>query len=116
MKNLKETIMLNEQETRLVERLLSEEPSCRENCFGEDDAFSKTATFADGTMMDVKVCGVEYDEDAETNLPWTEAVLFNERGSETACSEPSEDYFGEWILEREGILYSATVIPFGERG
>ena len=113
MRNFKEEIRLTEQETKTVERLLSHEPSCEKNCFGEDEVFSKTARFADGTQMDVKICGVRYDPNAETNLPWTEAVLFNERGGETACSEPSEGYDGEWVLETDEAVYSATVIPFG---
>ena len=108
-----EKITLTEEETKTVERLLTKEPSCRKNCFGENETFVKTARFPDGIQMDVKICGVEYDPHAETNLPWTEAVLFNERGGEIACSEPSEGYDGEWLLESDGNEYSATVIPFG---
>lgn len=34
-----------------------------------------TAIFGNGIEMDIKLCGVQY-EDGGFNKPWTEAVLF----------------------------------------
>lgn len=69
----------------------------------DETTVAETAVFADGTEMDIKLCG------SDRSAPWTEAVLFK-HGSEVCCSEPSEDYFGEWELEYDGITYVARVV------
>ena len=76
---------------------------------GEDSTIVYTARFDDGMEMDIKVCGVQFRE-GENNRPWTEAVLFRD-GSEVACTEPAEDYFGLWEIEYEGVKYSVLVKP-----
>ena len=69
----------------------------------DETTVSATAVFANGMEMDVKLCG------SDGSAPWTEAVLFK-CGSEVCCSEPSEEYFGEWKLEYDGITYAARVV------
>ena len=75
---------------------------------GEDIAIVKTATFDNGVEMDIKCCGVQYNEDDESNTAWTEAVLFK-NGSELCFTEPSDEYLGEWILEYNGDEYVVFV-------
>lgn len=102
-------IRLTENEREFVERALSEQPASEEDMLlGEQETFTKTAKFGNGYEMDIKVCGVEF-EDGEDNRPYTEAVLFKD-GCEAACSEPEDDFFGEWTLEHNGKEFTAEVV------
>ena len=83
-------------------------PQNKSECFDEDENFSLTADFGNGFEMDIKLCGVQYEEGAD-NLPWAEAVLFH-NGSEVAVSEVSESFFGRWILEYDGEEYVVDVL------
>ena len=78
----------------------------------EDETIRETAVFSDGTQMDIKCCGVHYDEGA-INTAWTEAVLFKMKGSvaeEVACSEVCDNFTGAWELDdRKGNTYVAIV-------
>lgn len=66
---------------------------------GEDDTIYYTAEFENGLQADVKCCGCQYDErDPGNNCAWAEMVLFTPQGSEVACSEVSDEYFGEWSI------------------
>lgn len=80
----------------------------KDGYFGEDDTISITITFLEGYEMDIKCCGVQYEEGGN-NVAWTEAVLFKD-GCEVACSEPSEEFFGEWELEDKGITFKGEVL------
>lgn len=91
-----------------IEKLLNEEPESEEECMGEDETISYTANFGNGIEMDVKVCGVQYEEGGN-NTPWTEAVLF-ENGCEVGCSDACDVFEGEWELEHEGIMYTVNVM------
>lgn len=71
--------------------------------FGIDETIIHTANFGNGYEMDIKCCGSD-DETA-----WTEAVLFN-NGSEVCCSEPSDEYLGEWELETRDDKYIVNVV------
>ena len=74
----------------------------------EDVTISFTADFGDGYEMDIKVCGVQEEEDSD-NSAWSEAVLFH-NGSEVCCTEPSDEFLGEWTCEdADGNKYIATV-------
>lgn len=54
--------------------------------------------------MDIKlVIPLEEDE-----LPWTEAVLF-ENGSELSFTEPGDEFVQEWSLEFDGITFICTI-------
>ena len=70
---------------------------------GEDNTIIYTARFPDGMEMDVKCCGCQ-DE-----ASWTEAVLFDQRGSEVSCTDVSDEYEGLWQLLYNGVLYTAQV-------
>lgn len=90
-----------------INRYLFEEPKDEKHCLGEDDTIVHTAIFDNGIEIDIKCCGVQYQE-GECNLAWTEAVLF-ENGHEVCCSEPCDDYFDEWLFEYKGDEYSVYV-------
>jgi len=91
-----------------INRYLTVEPSDRESCQGEDETITVTARFENGFQCDVKCCGVQYRE-GESNLSWTEAVLFDKKGAEVACSEPDSRFFKTWEIEHEGDLYKVHV-------
>lgn len=101
-------IMINKKQGDAINKYLHEEPTCESECLYEDVTITDTVVFDNGMEMDIKCCGVQYEEGA-SNLAWTEAVLFNGFGREVACSEPSDEYFGEWVLEYEGNQYVAIV-------
>ena len=102
-------IRVNRQEREFIHRVLSENPTSEdEMLMGEDDTFTKTARFGDGYEMDIKICGVEFEEGGD-NRPYTEAVLFKD-GCEVACTEPDECFFGEWVLEDNGKEFKAEVM------
>ena len=73
----------------------------------DETTVSFTAVFPDRIEMDIKLCG------SDASAPWTEAVLF-QNGSEICCSEPAEDFFGEWELEYNGVIYGVTVVSVPE--
>ncbi len=75
---------------------------------GEDDTISETAVFPDCCQMDIKCCGCD---DAAS---WTEAVLFDVNGCQLACTDPEDQFTGEWILEHGGITYIVDVQPEDE--
>ena len=68
----------------------------------EDFTRSNTIPFSDNFEIDVKACG---DEES----PWTEAVLFR-YGCEQTCSEPEDEYKGEWELETTGHHFTVFVM------
>lgn len=93
------TLTLDLQTLTHIHTLLHTEPSCKSDCFGEDEKISYTVRFPDGVEMDLEICGVQYQE-GESNLPWTQAVLFL-NGSELAFTEPDGDFYGDWTLYRQ---------------
>ena len=62
-----------------------------------------TVQFPDGKQMDIKCCGCQ-DEPS-----WTEAVLFDEDGSQLCCTEPGDSFDGPWELQYAGIRYTVTI-------
>ena len=105
---MKVMVRVPAKEAEKINFLLSHTPASSKECFGEDSTITHTADFGGGVEMDIKLCGVQYRE-GEDNTPWTEAVLFV-NGAEACCSEPAEDYFGEWSLEYGGNTYTADVV------
>lgn len=101
------TICIGKEEADRIEKLLSVKPKNQKECFGPDETIMHTADFGGGIEMDVKLCGVAYEEDSD-NLPWTEAVLFHD-GCQVAMCEPDEEYFTVWELEYEGVTYAVNV-------
>lgn len=106
------TISIPKETAAQINKHLHVEPSCPEECLGEDIAITYTAIFDRGIEMDVKCCGVRYRDDNESNTAWTEAVLFND-GKEISCTEPSDEYFGEWVMEYDGDEYAVFVEEAG---
>ena len=78
--------------------------STKEEYQGEDHTIIYTVRFPDGNEMDIKCCGCK-DESSRS-----EAVLFNNRGGQLACSEVCDNFLGLWELECDGVTYSVTVI------
>ena len=71
--------------------------------FGEDSAIVKTAVFDNGFEMDIKCCGCRDD------VAWTEAVLFH-NGGEVCCSEPCDEFLGEWECTNDTDEYIVNVV------
>lgn len=92
-----------------IKHLLSYEPKNENECFGEDETISVTAKYPNGYQMDIKLCGVQYRE-GESNLPWTEAVLFDENCSQVAVTDPYDEFDGSWVLYADGVEYNALVV------
>lgn len=101
-------IKISKDEAEQINEYLHVEPTCADECLGEDIAITNTAVFDNGIEMDIKCCGVQYNEDDESNTSWTEAVLFK-NGSELCFTEPFDEYLGEWILEYDGDEYVVMV-------
>ena len=100
-------LKVSKEDADRINRYLNVPPENESDCLGLNETITFTVDFGDGIEMDIKCCGVKFRE-GESNLSWTEAVLFN-KGSEVACSEPGESFLGEWVLEYGGNQYCATV-------
>ena len=92
-----ETILIPKRTAKFIEMALM-----NPEIMSEDDTIIETAIFDDGTEMDIKLCGAEYEP------AWAEAVLFKD-GCEVAVSECMDDYFGEWTFEHNGKTYTTMV-------
>lgn len=99
-----------------ISTYLTVEPTSRNEHLDEDETIIYTANFGNGIEMDVKCCGVQWndytDEDieyGETNTAWSEAVLFD-NGSEVACEYGEDDFSGEWRMEYDGDVYIANIV------
>ena len=101
-------ITISKKEAEQINKHLHVEPTCEDECLGENITIVHTATFDNGIEMDIKCCGVEYRADEESNTAWAEAVLFD-NGNEICCTEPSDEYLGEWICEYNGDEYVVIV-------
>ena len=106
------TIIVSKSKSEFIDYLLSHEPICEGECFGEDLIITETAQFPDGIEIDIKMCGVQFIEGA-SNLPWTEAVMFH-NGGEIQFTEPDDEFFGEYIFEYENKEYVVIVKREGE--
>lgn len=92
----------------IVGRYLAE-PQNENEWLGSDTLYCRSVIFNDGYMMDIKICGVDRYEDGGCNTAWTEAVLFNPKCYEVACTEVCEDFFGKWKIEYDGNEYIVTI-------
>lgn len=106
-----QSVYLDSEILNKINQFLTEEPSCEEECLGEDETITETVAFGNGYEMDIKCCGVKFMEgEGETNLAWTEAVLFR-NGAQVAFTEPSDGFEGDWELEdNEGNVYVVHVM------
>lgn len=108
MKEIVRTIYVPDNVARKIVRYLEQEPLYECMCLGEDETIVYTASFPNGYEMDVKCCGVQFDETAESNLAYAEAVLFH-NGAEVCHTDPDDCFFGEWRLEADGTEYVTNV-------
>ena len=108
MKEIRRQITVTKEDADEISKLLKTESKDESDCFGENEVKSYTANSGDGIEMDVKICGVQYEEGG-CNKPWTEAVLFKD-GCELCCTEAGEEFLGEWELEYNGTKYITEVI------
>ena len=106
-----EKLIVKKEELAFINKALTFEPKNEnEVVIGEDNNIIHTVTFPNGYFMDIKCCGVQYQEDSN-NTAWTEAVLFDKEGYEVSCSEVEEEYTGLWELEDdEGNIYICEVV------
>lgn len=76
---------------------------------GEDDVESYHVTFDDNTVMDLRFCGVKFEEGSD-NAAYTEALLIREDTS-IALSDPSDFAVDdEWELsDDDGNVYVVTI-------
>lgn len=100
-------LTISKADAETINQYLTVEPKSEDECLGEDTTISYTACFDNGIEMDIKCCGVQYHEN-ESNLAWTEAVLF-ENGAEVACTEVEDEFIGEWVCEYDNDEYVVIV-------
>ena len=105
----KETLVIQHSLTEVINGLLTHQPKDQSECQGEDDTIVESVKFSNGFMMDVKCCGVQYEE-GNDNTSWTEAVLFDPDGAEIACTDVMDEYLGLWEIEYNGDTYAAMVV------
>ena len=92
-----------------IQKYLTEEPKTEEECLSEKETILYSCQLSDRYEADIKCCGVQYRE-GESNLAWTEAVLFK-NGCEVCCTEPSDQFEGEWILHDGDNTFTVIVEP-----
>ena len=103
------TLALDSSYLDEIKKYLTIEPTSASDCLGEDETISETVAFDNGFEMDVKCCGVQF-KDGESNLAWTEAVLFC-NGSEVCCTEPCDVFESDWKLDDDdGNTYIVHVV------
>ena len=102
-------IQIPHETAERIKALLTKEPQSEEECFGEDNVIEYGATFGNAYQMAIQICGVQYEPGNTTNLPWTQAVLFDDQGRERCCTEVGEEFFGEWELTFDGNTYKVIV-------
>jgi hypothetical protein len=101
------SVVIDPETAEVLEKLCTKEPRNSKECFGEDEKESYTVKFSDGKEMDIECCGVQYEE-GESNTAWTQAILYDPPCELVFMT--SDDMFGEWELEYDGVRYVANVI------
>ena len=97
------------EQLRRIRKYLTEEPATESDCLGENETISYICPFPNGYEIDIKCCGVQYQE-GESNLAWTEAVLFL-NGIPVNYTDPCEEFEGEWELSYGSSTFIVNVIP-----
>lgn len=105
---IEKTLLISQREADTITRYLREEPKNESESLGEDSTITNTVDFGNGIAMDIKCCGVQFIE-GESNLAWTEAVLFK-NGAQVSFTDPYDEYLGEWICEYDGDEYAVNVV------
>lgn len=103
------TVAISKHLAEHIRHILEDEPSCESECFGsKEPAITVTARFDDGNEVDIKCCGVDYEEGGY-NTGWTEAVLFDGNGYELGFTDPEDYFVGDWEIESENNEYVVHV-------
>lgn len=104
------TIEISKDLAEHIRHILEDEPADESECFGsKEPAISVTAMFENGNMIDVKCCGVDYEEGGY-NTGWTEAVLFDANGYELGFTEVEDEFVGDWELAHGKDEYVVHVV------
>lgn len=102
-------IKVNKDILKRIDYYLNNEPKdINDEYLHEDETISRTSIFDNDIEMDIKCCGVKFDENS-SNKAWTEAVLFK-NGSEVACSEIKDNFIGEWEFKYDGNKYITKIV------
>lgn len=106
----RESMVISKKEADFIKQAMEVAPQDENDMImGEDDTISNTIKFSNGYEMDIKCCGVRFEEDS-CNTAWAEAVLFDENGCQVAYSDVEDEYFGEWKLEDDnGTIYVGEI-------
>lgn len=86
-----------------IDRFLALPSGLEEDEYQGDSTIIYTALFPNGVQADVKCCG------CHSEASWAEMVLFNKEGYELCCTEPAEEFGGEWSLDYGNITYVVIV-------
>ena len=93
-----------------IDRYISVNPASEDECLPIDETIRYTADFGNGVEVDVKCCGVDYEDTPDAiNTAWTEAVLF-ENGYERDNIFGEDEFFCDWEFEYDGNEYIVHVI------
>lgn len=106
---LTKTLTVDPHRAKWINHFLTHEPQNASECFDEDNEFTITARFKDGFFVDVSLCGVQYDK-GSSNTAWTQAVLYAGNGTELSCTDPEDEFFGEWEFEYNDTIYRVNVV------
>lgn len=86
-----------------------------ENITGEE-AYNKYGLKEDEVIFESYVFETGYEVEIKLVIPswesytWTEAILYDKNNNQVVCTEPSDLFFGEWILVDEKNNDTYTVI------
>ncbi len=93
-----------------INHLLTHEPRSESEMFNENDHLSISVRYLDGKVVVIEVCGcVDYKEN-ESNIPWTQGILYSKEGYELTVTEPRDEFFGEWNFVYDDNIYILNVI------
>lgn len=91
-------------------------PKDKEHSLSENQTYTIVAKFDNGKYMEIILHGVQYSDDKRyTNTAWTEAVLFDENGSEISRAEPDKHLDGVWSLDDANDIYTAIIHVFDDK-
>lgn len=102
---MEKTLTIDKKQADFIDSLLNMtgDEIYQKHGLKRDEIISNIVKFDDGTEVDIKLVICEGNA-----TPYTEAVLF-QNGSEITCSECEESYFGDWILNANGIEYNVVI-------
>ena len=102
-------IIISPIDAEQIENYLTYEPENKDECQSENEPIIYTAKFDNGFQMDIQCCGVKYDPTADSNLSWTQAILYDEQGREVYRTEPDDVFFCKWEIEYGDDVYEVEV-------